>query len=236
MHREEIIQKYLQNRLSEKERAQFEMDLQNSEELQQQFKEFKHIQAAIQHAEYDRLKNEFKTLETTYSSRNTRFFNWRIAATVLVLMSLGSLLWLSQPVDVDRLYAQYFTAYPNTLQPIVRGDQDNRALAFTYYENKDYNKAATAFSSLLVKHNDADIRFYYALSLLNAKKLESAKHELEALLLSNTQYKEPLWWYLGLIEMKLDNKSKAIAYFQMLQSPQAYNHKKAQKLIAELSR
>ena len=236
MDREEIIQKYIQNRLSEKDRVQFEVDLQNSEQLQKQYKEFKHIQAAIQQSEYNRLKKEFKTLEATNSGENTWFFNWRIVATIVVLVSMGSLWWLVQPVNNDKLYSQYFTEYSNTHQPIVRGGQDAQALAFAYYENSEYDKAAAQFSSLLVSHDDADIRFYYALSLLNDTKLESAKHELEVLLLSNTEYKEQLWWYLGLVEMKFGNKTKAVEYFQMLHHPQAYNHKNAQKLIAKLSR
>lgn len=236
MNREEILQKYFHNRLSEKERAQFEIDLQNSEQLQKEYKEYKHLQAAIKQSEYNRLKKELKALEAAKTGKKTTLFNWKIAATLLILVSIGGLWHLSQPADVDKIYAQYFTEYPNTLKPVVRGNEDVQTLAFTYYENNEYDKAATAFSSLLSKNEDADIRFYYALSLLNDTKLELAKHELEALLLTNTQYKAQLHWYLGLIEMKFGNNAKAIAYFEMLQDPQAFNHKKAQKLIAKLSR
>jgi tetratricopeptide (TPR) repeat protein len=116
------------------------------------------------------------------------------------------------------LYNQYFEIYPNVYQPVVRGSSEESTKAFMYYENKDYDKAQRAFLSLLEEENNPNIRFYYALSLLNDNLPEKGLEELKKLQNIQFEFQAEVLWYSALTNLKIENNLEAKKLLNTLKS------------------
>ena len=117
------------------------------------------------------------------------------------------------------LYESYFEICPNTYLPVTRGNttQDFEYEAFKAYENNDFATSENAFRQLLATENNHNIRFYYAMSLLNQQKFDAALQELQTLSNENFDYQVESLWYAALIQIKKDKKEDAKQYLSKIQ-------------------
>src|SRR5690606_4324937 len=119
----------------------------------------------------------------------------------------------------EKLYAANFEAYPNIIAPTVRdngeGIEDEIATAFSYYDNRQYADAATAFEKLYQTHGEEYAFFYYSISLMALGDTQKSITVLEGHKWAEAgNYATLAHWYLGLAYLKLQNKEKAIAHFE----------------------
>lgn len=133
------------------------------------------LQKVITVAERKRLKLELQELEESLSTPKKKKTNWLLVASVALLGSLGSyFLLFNTKVSPKELYAQNFRPYRNVVQPIVRGDEniDKKTIAFTYYEQKQYNEAFQLFDELVSKNlmDKNTLNFYMANALLELNR------------------------------------------------------------------
>lgn len=235
MSTDQLIQAYIQNKLSADERKAFELTLDKDKELQNSLNEHKAILEAFKVNEAKRLKNRLKDHEdqisnTKSSKPNPIFF--AIAATVLVLIGASVYFNLYQ----QNLYDQYFESYPNVYQPIVRGNSEQSTEAFVYYENDDFKNAQKAFENYLEKNNNPNIRFYLALSYLNDNQPLQALTEFEKLENIEFEFQAEVYWYSSLANLKLEKKSDAIKLLDILNSKfPEYMPADVEQLIGELN-
>lgn len=197
----------------------------------------KHLKKAITTEERKLQKAYLRSIETSLKTSKKKF-NWRIAASILLLIGLGSyFMFFNQSLSNDELYNQYFYPYENVVEPVVR-DQiklSKKAQVFNLYEQGEYEKAMVKFNELTPKDSIdiATLNFYKANTYLQLKQFEKAK-----ILLSKTQ-KNKEWnqeslWYLALISIKLNETETALEHLNKL-SEKTFKNKEVKVLINSLN-
>ena len=169
-------------------------------------------------------KEYLRSLEASLSEskESPKRFNWRIAASITLIVGLAStfFLWNSSPSN-DELYNTYFQPYANVIEPVVR-DQVNptkRAQVFADYEQGKYQKALEGLYTLTLQDSISfsTISFYQANVYLELKEFDKAKNLFQTVVDQNKEWKEESLWYLGLTSLKLNDVIDAKSYLQRLQ-------------------
>jgi len=231
MENDILIRKKIEGRLSEQELATFSKMMED-DRFKEIYEEHLTMHKVIKSAEAKNLKNHLQHLEQEKPKGTLKRLYFPIAAAILVLLTL-SIFIFSQRETNEALYASNFEVYPNTYRPVVRGD--TLATAFSYYEAKEYSKASIAFEKELETEEDVNVRFFYAMSLLNDSKSQEAIQVLNTLQSSETIYLQQVYWYSALIHLKMNRKKEAIKALEtLLKYPETYNKKQAEALKLSL--
>ena len=225
----ELIERYFENSLSPKERLEFNDLLQNNEDFRKEFLFHKDLKKAITRHQNDELKETLGKFESNLN-KNSRFsvipVKWLAAASLALLLSVGS--WMVKnnvfPSN-ERIFDSYYEPYPNTVLPIVRGDELHTIeyRAFLAYEAGEYHKAINLFNSV-ENSEDKYIQFYQALCLLSVDKTEEAIHTLIPLTksspgtLQNIDCRQKATWYVGLAYLKQGDEEEARYYMDILRN------------------
>ncbi len=210
MNEDQYIQEYIANRLSEKQRQDFEVLMQKDSGLKRKFDEHKSLQNAFKIHEAERLKAILKSHEIQNSPKkrySSKPVIYSLVAVFLMLVGLTIYFNLSQ----QNLYNQFYDSYPNVYQPIVRGDDTSDLTeAFMLYENGNFSKANELFSSLLNQNYDPNVDFYYGLSLLELDNVEEAVIRFKEVQQNeNFQFKSELLWFQALGYLKIEDYQNA---------------------------
>lgn len=241
MKKEDLIYGYFSNSLTPNEEQLFESLLADDAEFKEQFNFEKNVQRVIKEREREQLKSKLKSFESEIKrveegDEKTLWFNWKIAAAVLLFMSAG---WFGYDalfgVNNLELYTSNYDSYPNTVYAITRSDTVNsiERQAFVAYEAQDYNVAITHFSSIDNPKNY--ISFYKAQTYLQLGDLEKAKE----LFNKNTTEASPFitesHWYLALIYLKQNDRVQAKKELKLVLKNPKYKREEAKKLLNNLS-
>lgn len=235
MDKDLLIQKYLQGTLSKAEEQLFQECIENDPSFADDIPFYEGLNYAFAKADYDTTKAQ---LHSFYKEeRRSSWRTWSVAATVLVLIGLGCLLYLNTTNSTEALYAHYFEPYKNVVQPIVRGEvvTTTKALAFMAYDEGDYEKAITYMDELLGEKPEAILALYKANAQLQIDQTKAAIVTLEShIKKTDTIYAEAAW-YLALSYLKLDNKEAAKSHLNMLlQTSSNFKNKAAKELLKSL--
>ena len=233
MDKEEFIQDYIANRLSDEENKRAENLLETDAEFQELYATHQEMNAAFALSNQKALKKHFQDLEagnevesaTTETSRNTTGIFRKLAIAAILIV--GAFFAINQFTAKDDLFSTYFEVCANTYLPVTRGtsDQNQEFEAFKAYENGDFEQATILFSDLIANKKDTTIQFYYAMSLLNQEEYSSALAQLQNLITTDFDYKTEALWYAALIELRNENSATAKKYLQQIQTQQP-NYKK----------
>jgi hypothetical protein len=169
-----------------------------------------------------------------------RIGNWRaglIAAAVIFVGTFTILLVLKSD-DPKDLYLKNFEPYPNVFEPTQRGDNavaDKRALAFSLYEQKNYERAAALFTELLTEKKEPEILLLLGNANMVLNRDEEAKNNFLTLIRDFDALDEQAKWYLSLIYLKSGEREKAKVIWQELGDPKINYSEKAKKLLDEVN-
>ena len=223
----ELIDRYFENALSPKERLEFNDLLQNDESFRKEFLFHKDLKKAISKHQNEELKETLGKFESNLN-QNSRFsvipVKWLAAASLAILLSVGS--WTVKNYvfpSNERIFETFYEPYPNTVLPIVRGDEIHTIeyRAFLAYEAGEYHKAINLFNSV-ENSEDKYIQFYQALCLLSVDKTEEAIQTLRPLTesspgtLQNMDCRQKATWYVGLAYLKQGKEQEAMYYMDIL--------------------
>ncbi len=172
------------------------------------------------------------------------YFVFRIAAALLVLVTVGTLLYLalrSGQQDHRRLYAGYFSPYPDLITKKTNSsgykpDQLLLSLAMSYYAHGNYDSAMFVFTNLLEMYPGNDtLRFYLGVTMLALPTDTMNPEEVFSFLIEkNSAFETQSRWYLALTHLKngeIDGCREVLG--PLLQGPEFYR-KKAEALLREL--
>ena len=224
----ELIERYFENSLSPKERLEFNDLLQNNEDFRKEFLFNKDLKKAITRHQNDELKEtlgkfESKLQRSSGSSLIPR--KWMAAASLAILLAIGS--WTATTYifpSNERIFETYYEPYPNTVMPIVRGDELHTIeyRAFLAYEAGEYHKAINLFNS--VENSTAKyIRFYTALCQLSVDNTDEAIKTLLPLTessgsLQDMDCRQKATWYIGLAYLKKGKEDQARHFMDVLRN------------------
>ncbi|TYB72494.1 hypothetical protein ES676_11025 [Bizionia saleffrena] len=241
MKKEELLNGYFSHSLTPNQEQLFESLLAEDAEFKAQFEFEKNLKLAIKETESERLKTKLKTLETEIKTRKesdekTQWFNWKIAAAVLLFMSAS---WFGYDaffgVNTVELYATNYVTHPNTVFPITRSDTINsiERQAFVAYEAQDFDMALTNFNT--IKNPEEYILFYKAQTYLELGDLEKAKGLLNKNTTEASSFIGESHWYLALIYLKQNDIVRAKKELKLVLRQQNYKRQEAKKLLNKLS-
>jgi len=209
-----LIQKYFSDELSEKEKAEFDKALENSDfrsevALQADVLEGivavrrENLQAVINDAKAElELKNKIQNNSNSNPKRSFSKWIWLILIMSFLAISFYYYQTQNQP-SYNSIYAEYYIPYDTPESQ--RGNKEvinspfDKGMAL--YENEDYASALSSFESVDIDTDDTQLLI--ANCYLNLNQLESAESVLKALVSSDdpkiAQHAE---WYLFLTYIK----------------------------------
>ncbi len=238
----DLIDKYLREELSGNTLQDFEHRLATDMEFAQQVDWHKRLVSGIKKQSQRELKSYLQSLEGRESTTDEKktvplnYWKFAIAASVILLMIAAFWVYLFRPAPQD-LFAQYYQPYPNVETTVERNEQDTDAYtqAFQWYEDGQYDKAATAFEHLLSSDNQTEAVYFYAgLTALERNLPKAALTHFENIITNpeNKYYQQALW-YAALAAIKQKDINRAKAYLQTLSDKGGFYENKAEQLLAE---
>lgn len=231
---EELIDRYIQRDLSEKDWEQFELLIQTEPEFAKQLELMQHISTSI-----DQLNKE-KAMPKKKPSYKF-ILSLSVAAAVLLLVY-----WVLPPkYSSAQLFEQYYMAkeYEDTGHrggdEWLNNDQIRETKkAISFYQQKEYQLAATTFEQatrgIAIENLPKEISFYAALSEAEIKQIDKAILKLEYLTVQGDIYKNDAQWYLALLYLQQGERNKAFDLLQELQKKNSLYQDKVEELIKQI--
>ncbi len=234
MDNENLINGYFEGTLTPQEKLLFDDLLKGDSEFSEQVAFNEMTKAAITLEKRKELKAKLQKFEQESTpAKKSRTWLY-IAASAVILLGI-SLFFIDQDPSTNKLYAQYFEPYPNTVAPIVRSDsqRDLKSDAFAAYESENYQKATKLFSQLVSEKNEEFAVFYNAMSLMKLNRIAEASELLENTDWSKT-YNDKALWYLSLCKLKENKIPETKRLLQKLITEDGFKNKEAKSLISKL--
>lgn len=257
MDREELIEKYIQGRVTEKELEIIRELIQTDADFREELAFESGLRHAIKQEERLDLKSLLEELEKTqkqqaHSGRSPKDYDqkkeketkkilqWSVLgkAAAVLLVGLGAWWFLGQSPDHDSLYRAYYQPYPNIVAPTVRGPEDTEdqaAKAFRLYDNKEYNAAALLFEQLALQGGTDYAPFYQAQSLMADGREQEAIAVLENpnwIIPENLQAQTE--WYLALAHLKAGNKEKSRLLLEQIEASDGAKRTDARSILDQM--
>jgi|GEM_PF-2107928 len=241
----DIIQKYLKENLSHKEKIFFEKRVKDKvfrDELWSQVK----ILEAVEEIETDNLRHYIKSIESnTHRYKKLNESKRRVlklpnlfkcAAVIIGLLITAYFINISlaKKIDNKELFAEFYQTYPAKF--IERGNsQDVDTLksfyeALNFYRDEKYNEAIVLLSEF--DNPNDEISIYRATCMLELGEYKKAEITLSQLTnSSNSEISQVSEWYLVLINLKQGNSVLMKEnLLKILSQPEHLFYEKSKKL------
>ena len=244
----ELIEKYLDQELSEVEQSEFESKLQTEKGFQEDFDQVKLLIEGIRYSgSKSSIRSKIEHLEATLPDielgahnrfQMTRSQLLKYAATFTLILASA---WLFREVllkpDYEEIFAANFEPYLNTGSGIVRGAGEAMSpeqRAYASYDSDSFAQAVQQFEALLSEKDDAAMRLYLGNALLAMGEVESAKQQFRILLENNAGLIIQAKWYLSLCYLKNGELDQAQEILQELSNNGKSYRKRATKILEDL--
>jgi tetratricopeptide (TPR) repeat protein len=245
-----ILQKYLDNELSEKELARFEQELNASPELLVDLDLYKEVDDAIAETEVLDFRAQLTDLreETRRSETGRRVFRftrpWHYAASaaLALLVAIGLATVLGRPLSNSDLLNKYMKPYELVL---TNRSMDNEAVALWMnqateaYLNNDFELAADRFSEVLeIDASDMQAEFHRGVSNYELTRYVDASESFDRVIEHNDNlYIQKAEWFKAGCLLAMEETERARRQLAMIaSSPNHFYHKDAEKILKRMKR
>lgn len=206
MNKEELIIKYFESELSQKEGEEFQHLMEQDDEFRKEIMFRRKLKTVIAQAERKKMKTFLSSLDDANINETKRLpphYVYAIAAAVVLLIAVAYLFYFdkdqtSNYSNVDIL--AFYEPYPNIITPNSRdesGEMDQQRIAFIAYETGNYQMADSLFTKLI--KTDVHFNFYKGIAKFELEQYDSASVLFEQYLRSNNpQLFDQSLWYLSL--------------------------------------
>jgi cytochrome c-type biogenesis protein CcmH/NrfG len=106
-------------------------------------------------------------------------------------------------------------------------------LAQDAFNSKKFKQATVFFEEILKTDKSAEIRFFYAISLLEENNFNMAENIFQELHKGSSIYKEKALWYLALSKLKQKKYEECRSILETIPS-HTEDYQKAQQLLNDL--
>jgi hypothetical protein len=244
-----LISRYLEGELDPSEVTRFEEALIEDHELQDELDLFRDVDFALAdtdllelRAQLDELHEELTPQfeKRTRKSISKRVLNYAVAASIAVIISLGTYSLFFKKMSNNNIVSQFYKPYDVTLvnrsANLVISDVLSQALY--KYENAEYADAVELFKQVLIVNPKMTAsNLYSGISYFELNEFENARSSLiKVIEHNNNLYIEQARWYLGLCYLMLDDKSNARQQFLELANKEGYYRDESQRILRKLNR
>lgn len=239
-----IIEQYVNGELSNEALTAFEQQLQHDSELAEAVQLFQMMNTEmpallVNKKGGDDLKKNLQQLSAAHFNRYApavplkKNKSYWLAAAAIAAIAIVSV-WVLTKNNEPALYAQYIGDEQISLTSRGNGADDNLAKITSYYNNKEFAKAAP----LLLHESQQDTANINYRLLLGRCYIETSDYEKAALLLQpiaagSSAYKYEAVWLTAMMYLKQNKKSECIATLQTIPADEDL-YAKAQQLIQAL--
>ncbi|UOX35199.1 tetratricopeptide repeat protein [Flavobacterium sediminilitoris] len=236
-----LFENYLQNKMVFEEKAAFEEQLLNDNDLREKLELYKETTQFLKtkySQEGKMFEENLKEIAKNYASHETisskpkvisihkKWFT--IAATILLFISIWFFIQTSNPkyTDYNEHQKAYFTERSDVNESLKQAQDAFNA--------KNFKEAVSYFKKTKQTNNlGLEEELYYAISLIEINQYDQAENILNTLKNGKSVYKEKAIWYLGLSKLKQKEYSKCKEYLELLPES-AEDYQKAQRILKEL--
>ena len=247
----EEIDQYLNFELSEENLASFETELINNPDLVAELDLHKEIDSAVRETDImglreklDQISKEIvkeKSKERSFAARfpKSRIAIATIAASLILIISITSLISRHKAANNNELYTQYYEIYQAT--GIFRsGDAllDSKiSMALHKFNEEKYAESLDLFDHVLTVNNMNPIgNFYSGMACQQTGNYEQAIFSYQQVIKEkNNLFVEQAQWYMGLCYLQTDNKKKAYKQFQRIAESNSYYSTKASAILRKMT-
>ncbi|MDY8135721.1 hypothetical protein [Aquimarina sp. 2201CG5-10] len=256
-----LIQKFLKNKLSEKERNEVLLRIENDEVFCEKVNfekqlilnlndnewsistntnhpEVTEYEELLQSQSTQELKSTLEKVNSDYQNKRKKtWFLYSSAAAIIII--IGLTIFSSINTSTDTLYAEYsnFSELPSLVD---RGNNEERALlidAQKFFETKEYDQAlhilTTNFND--PQDNKAAIFLYTGIAQMELERYDAAEKTFNTLINSKLIDVPKARWYKALLFIKKSEISKAKEVLSKIaRSPSNYKYKEASELLDQL--
>ncbi|WP_321287704.1 hypothetical protein [uncultured Sunxiuqinia sp.] len=216
-----LIDKYLKEEMNDEERKDFERELSENPKLNEMVNDTKLIKIGVKAVERKKMLLEVKKIANEYKESNNMetktvrrilsIRNLSIAASILIIVSVGIVSYLNSSTSYLSDYTPY-TGYQEIPIARLRGDNSPQKLndAWELYNSGQYDKSLQIVNNA-IPSEDFITRFSFlkGLCLIEEKKYQEAIESLSLAANSSFRYSEDAKWYLGLTYLEIGEKEKA---------------------------
>ncbi len=248
----ELIEKYLEGRISKKDKKNFEDRLCSDSAFKSLVEDVRGLIEGIRYAAHNDLLNELKKTEKSLSPVQTlhkpktvgfRRFKYAVAVAATIVLLLGSIFTIiisrSQTGKED-YFMKYYTPYPNIIHPVQRAEEEQMTkeeLAYYYYESEQYNKALELFLELQEETGDSEsTRFYLANIYMAMGNYDDAIENFTILLNDSVLFENQTRWYLGLCYLEDGNLKAAEEQLERITETENSYKDKAEELLSKIKK
>ena len=116
---EDLIEKYIQNKLSPEEELILDELLQNDPDFERELTLHANLKVAIKKNDDDNFRNLISELESKAKMERSMprrtYMKWLAAASIVLLLGLSYFLTIDQKATTNELFANYFEPYRNVV-------------------------------------------------------------------------------------------------------------------------
>ena len=235
-----LVEKYFDAELDEVEVDHLTARIERDENFKSLVEQEKAIIGAIRHQGLAENLQYLQTLEanlgdSTRVTLNTPAKKWYFvaAAATIGILIIGKVLLTSFNETPDQLFQTYFTVYPNTFEPTVRGNTavTKRTQAFYAYDQGDYQNAAVLFRELLESNKEPGMLLLLGNANLILGNIEEAKANFTTLNKDFDEFDIQSKWYLSLCYLKNGDVERARTMLKELGDTEISYANKAKELL-----
>ncbi|GAA0712744.1 hypothetical protein GCM10009430_03500 [Aquimarina litoralis] len=236
----EKIELYLSKELPVQEVISFEKEISMDSDLELEVEKHRELQRVLSDTDTLLFKEKIHKIRTEIkeenSEENTTSYAvfWKIAASIIIVFGVGSLLWntLNTSDDFSDLYTAYYELYP--VEDVIRGSsQLEKDVIMKNYAEGDYQKVVSILSGNTSFRLTEQFRLYLGNSYLNLGKEQSALEQFQQIG-DNSKYSENASWYQALTYLKLKDAKKASILLKKIVDFDGVYKEKAKELLTKL--
>ncbi|MEO7308016.1 MAG: tetratricopeptide repeat protein [Ferruginibacter sp.] len=229
------IEQYLNDEMQPQERKDFEWQLENDEELKNDFQLYNSINNTMKAEEVSEDEHELaKTLQQLNRKyilpghvKQGNFKKWLAAAAAVLIILIGTVYVLTnKETSPEKLYASYSEHAPVKIQ--LRGNTGDSlaGMAADKFNNKKYNEALPLLQAY-VKQQPDDIQMNISLGIcyLEMSRFTDAEQVFSAIAAGQTAYAETANWYLALTALKQKDIEKCRSILSRIPQTSAWFNK-----------
>lgn len=215
----EKAERYLNNEMPAEERAAFELQITNDEELKEFVKLYSSIDDTMSAEDTTTGENELRQtlqqMEKKYFAeegklRQGNFKKWMTAAAAILVIALGLFYFLYQTKpSAEKLYAQFAVHEPLVIQQRGSASDPVAAEAAAKFNSRHYDETLPLLQQYLQKNPD-DIQVEFALGVCNLELnlYPEAEKIFSKISSGQTAYTDAAKWYLALSALKQKDLSR----------------------------
>lgn len=234
---QELIDRYLNEEMSEEEISAFEIQVQEDPKLKELLEETKLIETGVKAIEREQILKQVQNISNEYSSGNespeiesegkeVSFFSsqWlRVAAAIFLVFISGYILFTIFNTSPPTTFNAYLP-FDDIQETNSRGpDAILINDLWSIYENTNYSQCLEMIQGLKTEEQNLDeVQFLKGLCHLSLEEYKNARSPLSKAAESEFIYKEDAIWYLGLTLIILEDFGEAQKVLSRIENSDKY--------------